>query len=74
MDQTDLHRRFAFHKATEVTGPQHQEVRSLCRALAMALNTMLPEGREKALAITHLEEVMLWSNAAIARADINATS
>jgi hypothetical protein len=27
----------------------------------------LPEGREKALAVTHLEEVMMWSNAAIAR-------
>jgi hypothetical protein len=28
---------------------------------------MLPDGREKALAFTHLEEVTMWANAAIAR-------
>jgi hypothetical protein len=28
---------------------------------------MVPEGREKALALTNLEQVMFWANAAIAR-------
>lgn len=67
MEQTDLENRFSFHPATDETGEQHDVVRSDCRALAHHLNKFLPEGREKSLAITHLEEVMMWSNAAIAR-------
>lgn len=42
-------------------------VREQCRMLAHDLNDWLPEGREKALAITNLEQVMFWANAAIAR-------
>jgi hypothetical protein len=44
-------------------------VRQACRRLADELNAKLPEGREKSLAITHLEEVMFWGNAAIARSN-----
>jgi hypothetical protein len=67
MDQQDIANRFNFHPATETTGPQHDAIRQECMLLAGWLNDKLPEGREKSLAITHLEEVMFWSNAAIAR-------
>lgn len=68
MDSHDLEHRFAFHAATtEEKRDAHTSVRQACRALADFLNNKLPEGREKALAITHLEEVMLWGNAALAR-------
>lgn len=67
MDNDDILNRFSFHPATETTGPQHDSVRGNCMELAMTLNANLPEGREKSLAITKLEEVMFWSNAAIAR-------
>lgn len=63
----DLVKRFRFHKATEATGAQHATVRLKCFELATELNELLPESREKSLAITHLEEVMFWANAAIAR-------
>jgi len=63
----DLNRRFAFHPADKKKGERHGEVREECRQLAHNLNAALPDGREKSLAITHLEEVMMWSNAAIAR-------
>lgn len=68
MDTTDLARRFAYHppKSPE-TVHAHETVREACGYLAEFLNGLLPEGREKALAITHLESVMMWSNAAIAR-------
>jgi len=33
----------------------------------LELNEIIPDGREKSLAITHLEEVMFWSNAGLAR-------
>lgn len=68
MDAKDIAHRFAFHAATtEEKRDAHTSVRQHCRELADFLNERLPEGREKSLAMTHLEEVMLWGNAALAR-------
>lgn len=68
MSLEELANRFDFHPATT---PQrqaaHQSVREDCHELAVALNDVLPEGREKSLAITNLEQVMFWANAALAR-------
>ena len=46
---------------------EHGSVRAACLELAHQLNDDLPEGREKSVAITKLEEAMFWANAAIAR-------
>lgn len=68
MAPEDIEHRFAFHAATtEEKRDEHTSVRQACRRLADDLNERLPEGREKALAVTKLEEVMFWANAAIAR-------
>lgn len=68
MTPEDIENRFAFHAAnTEEKRDAHTSVRQNCRQLADFLNDRLPEGREKSLAITHLEDVMMWSNAALAR-------
>lgn len=67
MDWDDLVNRFKFHPATESTGPRHDEIRRDCGDLAKRLFNKLPDSREKSVAITKLEEVMFWANAAIAR-------
>lgn len=68
MEVSDIVNRFAFHAATDAEKRNaHTSVRENCLKLAAFLNTLLPEGREKSLAITHLEEVMMWGNAALAR-------
>jgi hypothetical protein len=67
MDKQDLANRFSFHPATPDTGPKHDDVRVTCLDLAGDIDDGLPDSREKSLAITHLEEVMFWWNAAIAR-------
>ncbi len=68
MKLEDLENRFAFHPAnTEEKRNEHTSVRKNCLELAKFINEKVPEGCEKALAITHLEEVMMWSNAGIAR-------
>jgi len=68
MSPEDIEHRFAFHPASrQEKRDEHTSDRQSCRQLADHLNELLPEGREKALAVTKLEEVMFWSNAAIAR-------
>lgn len=68
MQPSDIENRFAFHAATtEEKRDAHTSIRQACRKLADEMNERLPEGREKALVVTKLEEVMFWANAAIAR-------
>lgn len=69
MDITDIANRFAFHAATtEEKRADHGTVRKITADAALLLNLIVPDGREKALMMTHLEEVMFWGNAGIARA------
>lgn len=58
---------FSYHPATDVTGPQHEAVRGLVKAVALQLVEVVPVGRERSLMLTHLEEAMMWANAGIAR-------
>jgi hypothetical protein len=67
MEASDIEKRFAYHAPDPEKIEKHEHVRSECRKLAYYLNELLPEGREKSLVVTHLEDVMMWANAAIAR-------
>lgn len=68
MEAADLDARFRHHPPrTPERVEAHEYARSLVRALADELNDTLPEGREKSLVITRLEEALFWANAAIAR-------
>ncbi len=65
---SDLYVRFGFHPAdTQDRQDRHGQVRQACLRAAQALDDLVPEGREKSLAITKLEEAMMWANAGIAR-------
>jgi hypothetical protein len=62
----DLEDRFTFHPATIKTGPVHDLVRSKHRDLAEWVYEMVPDSRERSLALTALQEAMMWANAAVA--------
>lgn len=66
MDIDELRNRFGYHPATPETIPLHENVRALSLELAVIFDQGLPEGREKALALTKLQEAAMWANAAIA--------
>jgi len=65
-EHVEISRRFAFHKGTEITGPKHDEVRTKLRILALWVLDNVPPSRERSLALTGLQEAMMWCNAAIA--------
>lgn len=63
----DIAHRFAFHPADEQRGLTHGSIRARIGAAAHAVADLTPPGREQAVALTKLEEAMMWANAAIAR-------
>lgn len=63
----DLENRFKFHPADELKKERHEAVRENCLELAKFIENVMSDCREKSLAITKLEEVMMWANAGIAR-------
>jgi hypothetical protein len=68
----DLANRFQYHRpANSFVEDQHNRVRVMLLEVAEELDHRLPDGREKSLAITKLEETMFWANAAIARSKIH---
>lgn len=69
MDPADIENRFAFHKANDITGPKHEQVRAVFKAIAGELDDLLPDGREKSSMMSSLEVGMFWANAAIARTE-----
>lgn len=66
MDQP-LYKRFTYHAPKEDQPQRYENIRKNALAFATLIDAMCPDSREKSLAITHLEEVVMWANAAIAR-------
>lgn len=65
----DVAHRFAFHLATtQEKRDEHTSIRQTMRRAAEAVVERVPAGREQSLAVTALEEAMMWANAGIARA------
>lgn len=65
----ELSNRFAYHAPLSQTRRQaHENVRGQVGRLAHFIAATVPAGREQALAITKLEEAMMWANAGLARA------
>jgi len=67
MDEHDLANRFTYHPPKDDQAIRYEMMRDRAHDLAGFINEKCPDSREKSLAITHLEDVVMWANAAIAR-------
>ena len=63
----DLDRRFNYHAPDTERVQLHEQAREQLKLVAHFVESRVPDGREKSLALTKLEEAMFWTNAAIAR-------
>lgn len=58
---------FIYH-APKSDQPQcYTDIRNKAKEFALLIDELCPDSREKSLAITKLEECMMWANASIAR-------
>jgi len=67
IDADEIEKRFTHHPPTGEKVAVHENIRLIYRQLADEVSNTLGESREKSLAITALEESLMWANAAIAR-------
>lgn len=68
IDQAEIERRFTHHvPADKQVRNRHDLTRNFFKQFARGLVEVLPEGREKSLAFTALEEASFWAHAAVAR-------
>ncbi len=73
MDRDDLDKRFTYRAPKPGQPEIYEALRKNARFFADLINRHCPEGREKSLAVTKLEEAVFWANAAIARGDVTPT-
>lgn len=67
IDSAEVTRRFTGHEVSEAQRRRMLEIREEAHTLADVIVATTPEGREQSTAITKLEEVVFWANAAISR-------
>lgn len=58
---------FTYHSPKDDQQAKYVELRAKAKELAVMINELCPDSRDKSLAITKLEETVMWANAAIAR-------
>lgn len=70
MDQKkidEIDKRFTYHAPKADQPARYSEIRAMGKNFAFLIEEACPDSREKSLALTKLEEVVMWANAAIAR-------
>lgn len=62
-----LETHFTFHVPKEGQAGRYVDIRDRAKALAERVCEQCPPSLERSLALTNLEQAVLWANAAIAR-------
>lgn len=62
-----IEKAFTYHRPKDGQPEKYTVIRSTAKDLAVTINQLCPDSREKSLAMTKIEEAVMWANAAIAR-------
>ena len=68
-EMADIENRFMYHAPKQELNQvkRYADIRGVGKLFALELLVQCPPSRERSLALTKLEEVVMWANAAIAR-------
>lgn len=67
LTEQELQNRFTYHAPKGDQATRYELIRDRAHDFAAFINDNTPDSREKSLAFTHLEDAVMWANAAIAR-------
>ncbi len=63
----DIEKNFTYHPPKEGQPEKYRKIRSMGGDFGKLIEQLCPESRERSLAMTKLEEAVMWANASIAR-------
>lgn len=58
---------FTYHRPSGDQPERYERIRAKAKELAYLIDELCPDSREKSLAMTQLEDAVMWANASIAR-------
>ena len=67
MDASIIENNFSYHPPKNDQQARYIDIRNAGKVCANKINKHCSDSREKSLAMTKLEEAVMWANAAIAR-------
>jgi hypothetical protein len=63
----DIDRIFSYHPPKDGQTQRYQGIRDKAKELALLIDRECPQSRERSIAMTDLENCVMWANASIAR-------
>lgn len=66
LSDSELNKIFTYHKPFGDQPQRYEGLRSKARELAALISAYCPNSRERSLAITNLQQTIMWANASIA--------
>lgn len=67
LSEEEIADRVTYHAPSKLGIERHAVLSDAIEVAMSVVNTTCPDGREKSLAFTHLEEAKFWASAAVAR-------
>ncbi|MNI85338.1 hypothetical protein D3C73_1423210 [compost metagenome] len=67
MTNSQIENNFKYHAPKPGQPEIYEQIREKAKELAYLIDEQVPNSREKSLAMTKLEEAVMWANAAVAR-------
>ncbi len=67
LNREQIDNNFRYHPPKDDQQKRYTQIREQAKIVAEVINNNCPESREKSLAMTNLEQAVMWANAAIAR-------
>lgn len=67
VDANEIQNRVTFHAPTPSGVERHKALSDAAAAFMSVVESTVPEGREKSLAFTNIEQAKMWASAGVAR-------